>query len=270
MTVVLRMATGQLSLRVDVRGRDEYAIMGKAINNMAEKLEKEEKLRDEFVSNVSHEIKTPLTSIKALGDSLLTATHVENETYREFMFEMVSEVDRMTFLTNDLLALVRVGRGKDSLNIEPVEIGDLVRQICKRLEPLANQKDVTLNFVQLRFIRLNTDEMKLTLAISNIIENGIKYTKSGGMVNVTTDNEQGYAIVTVRDTGIGIPEEDWDKIFDRFYRVDKTRNRDTGGTGLGLSISKNTAMLLGGDVHVISKIDEGSTFVLSIPDYRRG
>jgi len=263
--VVQRMTTGQLSLRIPVVGKGEYAILARAFNDMTDKLEQVERTREEFVSNVSHEMKTPLSSIKVLSESILLQEHVPEEMYREFLQDINSEVDRMTNINNDLLALVKVDQREQSLNIQPTDINELVEDILKRLLPLAEQKKVVLLYEQVRPVQIDADEIKLSLAISNIVENGIKYTPRGGTVKVVVDSDHQFLFITIQDTGIGIPEEEHDKIFNRFYRVDKTRDRETGGTGLGLSISWSTVLLHNGSIRLTSKIGEGSVFVVRIP-----
>ena len=265
LAVVRKMATGQLDLRIKIKGKDEYAILSDSFNNMAKKLEREEKTREEFVSNVSHEIKTPLTAIKVLGESILSQEDVPRGVYREFMEDIVGEVNRMTNLTNDLLALVKVDRREEGLIIAPLNLNRLVGQILKRLSPLAEQKKLVLLYEEMRPVEIEADEVKLALAISNIIENGIKYTPRGGTIKVQVDADHQNSYISIKDTGIGIPEEEQDKIFNRFYRVDKTRGRDTGGTGLGLAISRATVLLHKGSIRVESKKNDGALFVLSIP-----
>jgi len=266
MRVVQRMSTGQLSLRIPTSERtDEYTILGNTFNNMTEKLEQVEKTREEFVSNVSHELKTPLSSVKVLSESILLQDSVPEAMYREFLQDITGEVDRMTNIINDLLALVKVDQREQGLNIQPMVINQLVEDILKRLAPLAEQKKVVLLYEEVRPVQIDADEIKLSLAISNIVENGIKYTPGGGTVKVVVDSDHQFAFITVQDTGIGIPEEEQDKIFNRFYRVDKARDRGTGGTGLGLAISKSTVLLHNGNIRVTSAADEGSVFIIRIP-----
>ena len=264
-SVVRRMGAGQLSLRVPAKGKDEYSVMAGALNDMAEKLSREDKTREEFVSNVSHEIKTPLAAIKVLSESILLHDTAPEEIYREFMQDINSEVDRMTNITNDLLALVKVDQREQGLNISKIELHDLVEEIMQRLSPLAEQKNIGLFFEATGPVQLNGDEIKLTLAISNIVENGIKYTPSGGTVRATVDADHQSATIIIQDSGIGIPEAEHDKIFNRFYRVDKTRDRETGGTGLGLAISRSTVLLHNGSIRLYSQQDEGSIFTIRLP-----
>jgi len=263
--VVQRMSAGQLNLRIPVTSRDEYAILARTFNNMTEKLEQVEKTREEFVSNVSHELKTPLTAIKVLSESILSQNSVPEEVSREFMHDINSEVDRMVNITNDLLALVKVDRRELSMNISPTDLNALVESILKRLAPLAEKKKVVLLFEEIRPVQIDADEVKLVLAISNIVENGIKYTPGGGTVKVVVNADHQNAFITIQDTGIGIPEEEQDKIFNRFYRVDKMRDRGTGGTGLGLAISRSTVLLHNGSIRITSKPEEGSVFVIRLP-----
>jgi len=265
LNVVQRMTTGQLSLRIPVQGNSEYTILARAFNNMTEKLEQVEKTREEFVSNVSHEMKTPLSAIKVLSESILLHDSAPEEVYREFLQDIAHEVDRMTNITNDLLALVKIDQREQGLNISHVDINQMVEDILKRLLPLAEQKSIVLFYEAERDVKIDADEIKLILAISNIVENGIKYTPKGGTVRVIVDSDHQVAIITIQDTGIGIPEEEQDKIFNRFYRVDKTRDRETGGTGLGLAISRATVLLHGGNIRIKSAQDEGSTFVVRLP-----
>jgi signal transduction histidine kinase len=263
--VVRRMATGQLFLRIPNNGKDEYAILAKAFNNMTEKLEQVDKTRNEFVSNVSHEMKTPLSAMKVLSESILLQDSAPEEMYREFLQDINSEVDRMTNLTNDLLALVKIDQREQGLNILPVDLNQMVEEILKRLSPLAEKKNIALIYEAERQVQIFADDIKLSLAVSNIVDNGIKYTPKGGTVKVNVNSDYQSALITIQDTGIGIPEEEHDKIFNRFYRVDKTRDRETGGTGLGLAISHSIVLLHNGSIRINSSQDEGSVFIIKLP-----
>jgi len=235
---------------------------------MAQKLEIVENTREEFVSNVSHELKTPLSAIKVLSESILIQESVPVETYREFLQDITTEVDRMTDIVNSLLNLVKLDQMENIFNFEQVDINVLLEDIVKRLSPLASQKGINLILKEEKQVAISADNVKLWLAISNIIENGIKYTPPGGEVKVIVDADHQNAFITVSDTGIGIAEEEQPKIFDRFYRTDKTRDRETGGTGLGLSITHSTVMLLKGSIKLTSKEGEGSTFLVRLPIHR--
>ena len=219
----------------------------------------------EFVSNVSHELKTPLTSMKVLADSLNMQTDAPVELYREFMQDIGEEIDRENIIINDLLSLVKMDKTEADLNIASVAINDLIESILKRLKPIASKRNIELVLESYRPVTAECDEVKLTLALSNLVENAIKYNVAGGWVQVTLDADHKFFYVTVDDSGIGIPEEYQDKIFERFYRVDKARSRETGGTGLGLSITKNIIQMHHGAIKVASKEDEGTTFSVRIP-----
>ena len=263
--VVQKMAEGHLKERIFVKGKGEYSQLGTAFNNMSDKIEQAEKAREEFVSNVSHELRTPLSAIKVLSESILLQDDVPIETHREFLLDITSEVDRMTTIVNDLLELVKLDRREHGFHAATIELNPLVEDVLKRLSPLAEQKSIILLYEDVRRVTLDADEVKLSLAISNIVENGIKYTPVDGTVTVKVDSDHQNAYVTIKDTGIGIPEEEQANIFNRFYRVDKTRDRGTGGTGLGLAISHAAVLLHNGSLRLQSVLGEGSTFTVRIP-----
>ena len=262
---IKKMADGQLHQRIEINGKNEYTEIADAINDMTQQLEQVESSRQEFVSNVSHELKTPLSSIKVLSESILLQEEMPTEMYREFLQDINSEVDRMTNIVNDLLSLVKLDHREAALNIGETDINAMTQDIMKRLSPLAEKKNIELLYESNRDMVIEADEMKLTLAISNLIENGIKYTPDGGMVKVTIDGDHQNVFITVQDTGIGISEEEQSKVFKRFYRVDKTRDRETGGTGLGLAITHSTVMLHNGSIKIISSEGSGATFIVRLP-----
>lgn len=263
---ISKIAEGQLDHRIEIKSSDEFSVLASSINTMAQKLEIVENTREEFVSNVSHELKTPLSAIKVLSESILLQESVPVETHREFLQDITTEVDRMTHIVNSLLSLVKLDQQEKSLNIEIVDLNTLLNDIIKRLSPLAGQKGIDLVLLEEeKQVSIDADSVKLWLAISNIIDNGIKYTPAGGTVKIKIESNNKHAFITVSDTGIGIADEDQPKIFDRFYRTDKTRDRETGGTGLGLSITHSTVMLLKGSIELTSKEGEGTTFLVKLP-----
>ncbi len=262
---IKKISEGQLHQRIEITGKNEYTEIANAINDMAEQLEQVESSRQEFVSNVSHELKTPLSSIKVLSESILLQEEMPTEMYREFLQDINSEVDRMTNIVNDLLALVKLDQREDALNIKETDINKMIQDIMKRIYPLAEKKNIELLYESNKDVTIEADEMKLTLAVSNLIENGIKYTPDGGMVKVVIDGDHQNLYLTVQDTGIGISEEEQSKVFKRFYRVDKTRDRETGGTGLGLAITHSTVMLHNGSIKIISSEGNGAAFVVRLP-----
>jgi signal transduction histidine kinase len=263
--VVTKVSEGHLNQRIELKGNDEFSQVAEAFNNMTQKLEQVEKTREDFVSNVSHELKTPISSIKVLTESILLEKEVPNSTYVEFLQDINSEIDRMTYIVTDLLNLVKLDQRSIPIKLKETQINALVEDVLKRLHPLAEQKKIELVYEPVRNVSVDADDMKLSLAISNLVENGIKYTPENGTVKVTVDSDHKSAFITVQDTGVGIDEKHHQKIFDRFYRVDKMRDRETGGTGLGLSITHATIMLHNGSIKVVSKVDEGTTFKVRIP-----
>ncbi len=265
---VRKITDGHLNERIAPTGSLEFVELSKAFNDMTGKLEQIETTRQEFVSNVSHELKTPLSSMKVLSDTLLLMNDAPIDMYREFMQDINSEVDRMTAIINELLALVKLDRSENPLVVQQVKINKTVEAILKRLYPLAEQKNIELLYQDVKSVVIDADEMKLSLAISNLVENAIKYTNPGGTVKVIVDADAQNLFITIQDNGIGIAEEDQSKIFTRFYRVDKTRDRDTGGTGLGLAITHKTVLLHNGSIRLVSKEGEGSSFIVRIPIHR--
>lgn len=265
LATIQRISAGQFYERIEIRGHNEFSELGEAINTMTERLEMVESYRQEFVSNVSHELKTPLSSIKVLSDSILLQEDMPTEMYREFLQDINSEIDRMTYIINDLLALVKLDHKEAGLNIAETDLNKMIEDIIKRLSPLADQKKIDVSYENNKNVVIDADEMKLNLAISNLVENAIKYTPNEGSVKVTIDGDHQNVFISVQDTGIGISEEEQAKVFNRFYRVDKTRDRETGGTGLGLAITHSAIMLHNGSIKIISKEDKGATFIVRLP-----
>jgi len=236
-----------------------------AFNKMLGRMKILDDSRQEFVSNVSHELKTPLTSMKVLADSLLMQEDVPAELYKEFMEDITEEIERENKIINDLLSLVKMDKKSSDLNVKSENINELVERILKRLRPIAAQQNVEVLFESFRPIIAEVDEVKFTLAITNLVENAIKYNREEGSVQVSLNADHKYFYVKVSDTGIGIPQEDLEHIFERFYRVDKSHSREIGGTGLGLAIARNAVIMHRGAVKVHSEEGVGTTFTVRIP-----
>ena len=243
----------------------EVEQIAEAFRGMMEKTVATEKSRQEFVSNVSHELKTPLTAIKVLSDSLVLEPDVPIEMYREFINDINSEIDREAKIVNDLLALVKLDKTSGEMHIAEVNINELLEIILKRLKPLALKRGIEMIFESYRTVLAEIDEVKMSLVFTNLIENAIKYNRDGGRVMVSLNADHRYFYAKIEDTGIGIPEEEQGLIFDRFYRVDKARSRETGGTGLGLSITKSAVQMHKGSIKVQSIPGVGSIFTVRIP-----
>ncbi len=221
--------------------------------------------RQEFVSNVSHELKTPITSVKVLADSLLAQENVPAELYREFMVDIAEEIDREDKIINDLLSMVKMDKKVASLNISVVDINALTEIVLKRLRPIACKRDIELVFESNRAVTAEVDEVKMTLILTNLVENAIKYNKEQGAVKVVLDADHQFFTLNIVDTGIGIPQDSLEHIYERFYRVDKSHSREIGGTGLGLAITRSAVLLHRGSIKVSSVEGEGTTFTVKIP-----
>lgn len=258
------ISEGSFNEKINVRGYYEIEQISGAFNNLSDRLERQENLREEFVANVSHELKTPMASMKVLADSLLAQDGIPEEIYKEFLGDIVAEIDRENKTITDLLALVKMDKNSP-MNIEAVNINEMLELILKRLRPLAAERNVELVLESFRPVVADIDETKFTTAISNLVENAIKYNKEDGWVRVSLNADQAYCYIKVSDSGCGIPQEDFDRVFDRFFRVDKARSRETGGTGLGLAITKGAVLAHHGSIKVHSKEGEGSTFTIRIP-----
>lgn len=252
---------------IEIKTGGEIGTLVDSFNKMTEKIRDQENKRQEFVSNASHELKTPLSSIKLIADSLLNAPNADRETVEEFLTDMNVQVDRLTRIVNKLLTLTKMDSASNVTKLEfnVMNLSEICSNIVKALRPLAEQKNITLDFFADGAIYSRIEKDRLWEAIYNILDNSIKYTPQGGSVSMEVSKEDGNAIITVEDTGIGIAPDELYKIFDRFYRVDKARARETGGTGLGLSIALTAVELHGGNIQVESEEGKGSKFIIIVP-----
>ena len=240
-----------------------------AFNQMLSRVRAMDSSRQDFVSNVSHELKTPLTSMKVLADSLNGQDNVPVELYKEFMQDITQEIDRMNLMIQDLLTMVRLDKKAAVLNIERTDVAWIIEAILKRLKPIADKRSITLTFEKVVPVVAEVDASKLELALSNLIENAVKYNVDNGWVRVNLDADRKYFYVVISDSGVGIPEEEQEHIYERFYRGDKSHSTEIEGTGLGLAITKSVTVLLRGVIKVNSRPGEGSTFQVRIPLVRQ-
>lgn len=243
----------------------ETVMLSDAFNKMLGRWKVLDDSRQEFVSNVSHELKTPITSMKVLADSLLAQKDVPVELYQEFMYDLSQEIEREDKIINDLLTLVKMDKTANTMNIKNENINELVESILKRLRPIAAERNIEVIYESFRPVSAEVDEMKLSLAITNLVENAIKYNNENGWVHVSLNADHKSFYIEVADSGIGIPKEETEHIFERFYRVDKSHSREIGGTGLGLSIARNAVIMHRGAIKVFSQPGEGTTFTVRIP-----
>lgn len=256
------MSEGELEKTVDVKGNDEIARLCHAFNDMNRKINMIDVERRQFVADASHELKSPLASIKVLVQSLIAGGIDDKKISMEFLENIDNEIDRLTGIVNNLLELTKL-EGSHGFNVEVFDISALCRDVVKKLTPIAKTKGLDLSLdVQSVLVEGNRDN--IFRAVYNIVENAIKYSRKNSLVNIWIEKDD-MVKINIKDNGIGIPEEDLPRIFQRFYRVDKTRDRKTGGSGLGLSIAYEIVKLHKGDIKVQSKVGEGSLFIITLP-----
>jgi len=272
----IREITEKLSKAADEE--EDYVIIEKttggemgqlidSFNKMTEQIQKQEEKRQEFVSNASHELKTPLSSIKLISDSLLNTPDAPKEMVDEFLTDMNVQVDRLTRIVEKLLTLTRMDSAANvaKMEFQVADLTELCANVAKALRPLAEQKHIELEYNPELTVYSKIERDRMWEAIYNILDNSIKYTKEDGKVTMSLTKDENNIIIDIKDTGIGIANDEIYKIFDRFYRVDKARARETGGTGLGLSIALTAVELHGGNIKVESEEGVGTTFSIIIP-----
>lgn len=254
---------GDYSHKVAVGGNDELTVLGREFNELTERLQTSEEKRRRFVSDASHELKTPLASIKLLSDSILQ-NDMDMETVREFVGDIGNEADRLNRMTAKLLSLTKVDAVRSD-EIEIINMEPTINRVCRMLTPVADQASITIQE------EIETDcpvlilEDDLYQIVFNLIENGIKYNVPGGSLMVRLTRREDNAVLTIQDTGMGIPEEALSHIFERFYRVDKARSRASGGSGLGLAIVSAIVRNNRGTIEVSSELGRGTCFTVTFP-----
>jgi signal transduction histidine kinase len=262
---IRHISSGDFTEKVEVGGNPEVENISESINSMLTTVQSMEDSRQEFVSNVSHELKTPITSIKVLAESLTMQEDVPVELYKEFMQDINQELERMNKIVNDLLSLVKMDKSAAQMLVEETNINEFIENILKGIKPIASQRNIEIIFESVRPVSAQIDSVKLGMAFTNIIENAVKYNFDNGWVKVTLNADHRFFYLRVSDSGVGIPEELQEHIFERFYRVDKARSRETGGNGLGLAITRNAILLHRGSIKVHSVEKQGTTFAVRIP-----
>ena len=262
---IQRMSKGDFSSRVRVRGSGEMKQLALAFNSMSEKLETLDQSRNQFVSNASHELKTPLATMKIMIESLIYQPEMDKDLRTEFLTDINNEIDRLSAIVSDLLTLVQMDSQNVKLSRENLSIAALIKENAHRLQPIAAQKGQQILLSLSDPCDIYADKSKLNQVIYNLMENAVKYTQNGGVIKVNLQRQGRDARFTVTDNGPGIPKESLPHLFDRFYRVDKARSREKGGTGLGLSIVHQLVLLHGGAISVESEEGKGATFIVELP-----
>ena len=266
LTAIREVREGAYSHRAEVPGRDEIAQLAQEFNSLTDRLQTTENARRRFVSDASHELKTPLASIRLLADSILQ-NEADPETVQEFVGDIGDEAARLQRITQKLLTLTKLDAAAPEETVA-VDVGEVARRAEHMLAPLARAGGVSLHMELEENVKVPGSADGIYQILFNLMENAVKYNLPGGRVEVRVVNWKEQAVITVDDTGVGIPEEDIGKVFDRFYRVDKARSRAAGGTGLGLSIVRDTVSRLGGEVTAQQRQGEGTRFVVTLPLWR--
>ena len=272
-TAAEAMADGDFSQKIKVESEDEIGILATTFNDMAmqietmlEELKKAEIVRREFVANVSHELRTPLTSIRTYAETISDTEHLPPEKKEEFLGVILNESDRMAEIVRDLLELSRFDSGTTVLSVARFSIEQSIRNVYAAIMLEAKKRNHELNLeLEWKLPHILGDRSRIEQVFMNIMSNALKYTPDGGKIDIYCGSSHGDVWVKISDTGIGIPDEDLGRVFDRFYRVDKARARESGGTGLGLSIAKETVLRHGGDIAIDSTYGEGTTVTITLP-----
>lgn len=257
-----KLAKGDFHQTLNIQGDDELAQLGQSIQLLGEKLNYYETSRNEFLASVSHELRTPLTYIRGFADVLRKGRIKDEQEIAQYLDIIYEETNRVNLMVNDLFDIAKMQTGKFQLHKEPTEINQLLEGVIQTLRPLAEEKELEISYIKSANIYLNIDPSRMKQVFYNLIENAIKYTDQG-KIEVSVKSNKHCCKITFRDTGIGISDEDIVKIWERFYRVDKSRDRESGGTGLGLYVVKQIVELHGGEIHVESREHKGTTFTIN-------
>ena len=262
---IRQVREGAYSHRAKVTGSDEIAQLAAEFNSLTDRLQRTESARRQFVSDASHELKTPLAGIRLLTDSILQTDDMNAETTREFVADIGEEAQRLTRITEDLLRLTRLDSGA-AAEPAPVAVAPVLRRVVRMLAVVAREQETTLSYEADESAVVLATEDDLHQILYNLMENGIKYSGHMGFVHTALTVEGGDVVIRVEDNGVGISDEDMPHIFERFYRVDKARSREVGGTGLGLSIVSDTVRRRGGTVSVAHRpAGQGTLFTVRLP-----
>ena len=256
----------ELSKRIPVlKIKDELGQLALTFNEMMNRLENSFAQMRQFSSDASHELRTPLTVLKGQNELVLSKQR-KLEEYQEVISSNLEEINYMSKVLEDLFVLSKSDENQVNLDCKPVDLRALVEEVCKHAEVLAEEKNMKIVIAFLEPTEVKGDEVRLRQMVWNVLQNGIKYTQRGGELKISLQNEDEFVLLSIQDTGIGIPEEDLPLIFNRFYRVDKARTRDEGGSGLGLSICKQIAEAHKGKIEVESKLGVGTRFKIRLPN----
>ena len=267
-TAIRGVREGAYNQRAILSGHDEFTQIAGESNDLVDRLQETESARRQFVSDASHELKTPLAAIRLLTDSILQNENIDNDTAREFVSDIGQEAERLSRITEDLLRLTRLDSGVTEAPSR-IRVGPVLDRVVRMLRPVADEKEIEVRTIGGDAVVIAT-EGELHQILYNLAENAIKYNRQGGFVCIRVSEDTEITTITVEDNGIGIPAEDLTHVFERFYRVDKARSRAAGGTGLGLSIVRDTVSRRGGDIWAENIPEGGTRFVVKLPCLERG
>lgn len=261
-----RLAAGRLSERVPARTRDELGDLARSLNYMASELERVDSMRRAFVADAAHELRTPVANLAVAVEALKTVIEKSPDRAGPVVGDIEHEVTRLRRLVEDLLDLSLVDAGQVRLNLAAVAPGDLLRRAAQPFQPRAERSRITLTLeVPPRLSSVMADPDRTTQVLTNLLDNAFKHTPPGGAITVSGTERRGHILLSVADSGAGIPESELPNIFDRFYKVDKARAGGRAGAGLGLAIAKRLVEIQGGIIMVESKPGEGARFVVALP-----
>ena len=265
-TAIRGVREGAYNQRAVLSGHDEFTQIAGEFNDLVDRLQETESARRQFVSDASHELKTPLAAIRLLTDSILQNENIDNDTAREFVSDIGQEAERLSRITEDLLRLTRLDSGVVE-KPSRIQVGPVLDRVVRMLRPVADEKAIDVETIGDASVVATEGELHQILY--NLAENAIKYNRQGGFVRVRVTGGEEITTITVEDNGIGIPAEDLTHVFERFYRVDKARSRAAGGTGLGLSIVRDTVSRRGGDIWAENIPEGGTRFIVKLPCLER-
>lgn len=269
LTAIRQVRSGAYSHRAEIRGHDEIAQIAEEFNSLTDRLQVTENARRRFVSDASHELKTPLSAIRLLTDSILHTDTIDLETTREFVADIGTEAQRLTRITEDLLNLTRLDNDILDAPVE-VDVEPVLEQVMRMASLLAQEQGVELTYRTSGVCKVLATKGEVHQVIYNLTDNAVKYSGRNGIVRVLLERKGDRVMLAVADNGPGIPEADLPRIFERFYRVDKARSRAAGGTGLGLSIVHDSVVKRGGSVTVENRPDGGAVFTVNWPALEGG
>ena len=265
-TAIRGVREGAYNQRAILAGHDEFTQIAGEFNDLVDRLQETESARRQFVSDASHELKTPLAAIRLLTDSILQNENIDNATAREFVSDIGQEAERLSRITEDLLRLTRLDSGVVEAPSR-IRVGPVLERVVRMLRPVADEKEIDVRTIGDAFVVATEGELHQILY--NLAENAIKYNRQGGFVGIRVTEGEETTVITVEDNGIGIPAKDLTHVFERFYRVDKARSRAAGGTGLGLSIVRDTVSRRGGDIWAENIPEGGTRFIVKLPCLER-